>query len=68
MNPSQLIELMHTVLDGEATATQTRGLELQLSSDASARAPFDALRHLFEGLSRVPMAFPPGALVASVLA
>jgi anti-sigma factor RsiW len=68
MNHSQLQELMHTVLDGEATAEETRELEERLARDAKASAEFAALRYVFEGLRNVPQAFPPEGLVASVMA
>ncbi len=68
MNQTKLVELMHTVLDGESTAEQTRDLESRLAADPAARAQFDELRMLFDDLKRVPMAFPPEGLVASVLA
>ena len=68
MTLSRTDELMHAVLDGEASAAQVRELEQRLAGDAAARTRFDELRYLFEGLDRVPKAFPPEGLVASVLA
>ena len=59
---------MHAVLDGEATPDETRELERQLAADPAARAEFDELRRLFDELSRVPKAYPPEGLVASVMA
>ena len=60
MSQSQLVELMHVVLDGEATPAQAAELERRLDSDATARAQYEELRCLFDGLSRVRQAFPPG--------
>ncbi len=68
MKPSELTELMHAVLDGEATAAETRELERHLAADPEARAEFDSLRALFDELKGVPQAFPPEGLVASVMA
>jgi len=68
MTPTQLTELMHAVLDGEATAAQARALERQLASDPAARAEFDALRDIFGRLAALPQAHPPEGLVAAVMA
>jgi hypothetical protein len=68
MDPKELVELMHTVLDGEATAIQRRALERQLASDPAARAEFDALRGLFSELEALPAAHPPEGLAAAVMA
>jgi hypothetical protein len=68
MNHSELIQLMHAVLDGEATRGEIVELERLLAADPAARAEFKELRWLFDGLSRVPRAFPPEGLVASVMA
>jgi len=68
MNLSRTDELMHLVLDGEATPAEAQELARRLSTDASARARFDELRYVFDGLSQVQQAFPPEGLIASVLA
>ncbi len=68
MNPTQRTRLMHAALDGEATSEETRDLERVLAADPSARSEYDELRRLFDALSRVPKAFPPEGLVASVMA
>jgi anti-sigma factor RsiW len=67
MNHAQLVELMHAVLDGEATSDERRELEARLARDASARAQYDELRLLFDGLRRVPQPYAPEGLVASVM-
>src|SRR6266540_485390 len=59
---------MHAVLDGEATSEETRELERLLAADPAARAQFDDLRRLFDGLAAVPKAYPPEGLVAAVIA
>ena len=68
MNLSRNDELMHLVLDGEATSAESRELEQRLSTDTSVRARFDELRYVFDGLGQIPQAFPPEGLIASVLA
>ena len=50
MTHSRLNELMHAVLDGEATAVEARELDAVLARDAKAKDEFDELRSLFEGL------------------
>ncbi len=67
MNPSQLTELMHAVLDGEATAAETRALERQLASNPAARAEFAALRDIFGKLEALPQAYPPEGFAAAVM-
>ena len=61
-------ELMQTVLDGEATPDEAREFDQRLAADPAARAHYDELRRLFDDLHRVPKAYPPEGLVASVLA
>jgi hypothetical protein len=61
-------QLMHAVLDGEATPDEALELERLLGADPAARTEFEELKSLFEGLRRVPKAFPPEGLVAAVMA
>ena len=68
MKIMRLTELMHGVLDGEATREEIRELERALAADAAARAEFDELKRLFDDLGRVPKAYPPEGLVSSVMA
>ena len=68
MKISALTELMHTVLDGEATPDEARELDRRLAADPAARAEFEELRRLFDELSHVPQVYPPEGLVASVMA
>jgi anti-sigma factor RsiW len=68
MKDFERTELMHAVLDGEATPDEARELEHLLATNPAARAQFEELRSLFDALSRVPKAFPPEGLVAAVLA
>ncbi len=60
--------LMHAVLDGEATPDEALELERLLGADPAARTEFEDLKSLFDGLRRVPKAFPPEGLVAAVMA
>ena len=66
MKHSELTELMHAVLDGEASAAEARELERLLAADPAARAEFDELERLFEALHSVPQQYPPEGLVAAV--
>jgi hypothetical protein len=68
MKHSEATELMHAVLDGEATAEESRALQRLLDSDANARAEFAALERLFKVLHSVPAQHPPEGLVAAVTA
>ena len=68
MKHSEPTELMHAVLDGEASAEESRTLQRLLDSDADARAEFAALERLFKVLHRVPQQYPPEGLVAAVTA
>ena len=65
---SPLTELMHAVLDGEASAGDARRLELQLAADPAARAEFEEWKLLFSALAEVPKEHVPEGLVASVSA
>ena len=61
-------ELMHRVLDGEASDAQAQHLQQLLAADPSARAEFDAVQRLFSDLGQVPQRQPPEGLVAAVMA
>ena len=65
---SSLTELMHAVLDGEASEDDARRLELQLAADPAARAEFEEWKRLFKALAEVPKEHAPEGLVASVSA
>jgi hypothetical protein len=67
MNPEH-IRLMHEVLDGEASADEQRELDRLLAADAAARAEFEELRALFEGLKAAAKEAPPETLLADVMA
>ncbi len=68
MNIFELDLLMQAVLDGEATPSEAGELDRHLAADPAARERFEDLKRLFEGLRRVPKAFPPEGLVAAVTA
>jgi len=68
MTHSEPIELMHAVLDGEATPEQAHQLERLLAADPAMRAQFDELQSLFDALRQVPKPHPPEGLVAAVTA
>jgi len=68
MNYPKQIELMHAVLDGEASEEQSRDLDRILTTNAAAAAEFNQLRQLFHEVSRAPEVNPPDRLVESVIA
>src|SRR5258706_12591741 len=59
-------QLMHLVLDGEATAEEGRELESLLAADPVAMRRFVELKALFEELSHVPRQSPPPALIERI--
>ncbi len=68
MEHSELIRLMHEVLDGAASVDEARELDRLLADDPEARAQFGELARLFAGLNTMPKALPPEGLAAAVLA
>ncbi len=68
MKPDELLELMHEVLDGGASASESRKLDQLLSQDPVARAEFEDLQRLFAGLNTMPKELPPVDLVSTVMA
>ena len=68
LKDSPLTELMHAVLDGEASDAEARELEIRLAADPAARAEFEDWKGLFEALDAVPKEHAPEGLVASVTA
>ena len=67
MDNRERARLMDAVLDGEATPDEAKALERLLAADCAARAQFDQIKRVFDGLRSIPQAFPPEGLVASVL-
>jgi len=63
---SPLTELMHAVLDGEASNAEARELETRLAADPAARAEFEDWKRLFEALDAMPKEHAPEGLVASI--
>ena len=63
---SPLTELMHAVLDSEASDAEARHLEVRLAADPAARAEFEDWKRLFEALDAVPKEHAPEGLVASI--
>ena len=68
MERSELIRLMHEVLDGVASADEARELDRRLADDPEARAQYTELQRMFAALNSMPKAQPPEGLVAAVLA
>jgi hypothetical protein len=67
MKPEDL-QLMHEVLDGEASADDARLLDRLLAADPAARAEYEELQRLFEGLNATRAGALPEGLLAGVLA
>ena len=63
-----LTELIHAVLDGEASDSEARELERRLAADPLARAEFDKWQGLFQALRELPQEYAPEGLVAAVSA
>jgi len=63
---SSLTELMHAVLDGEASAAEARELETRLAADPAARGEFEEWKRLFEALDAMPKEHAPEGLVAAI--
>lgn len=60
------LELMHAVLDGEASSEEEARLERLLDDDPDARAQFEELRELHQLLARTPSVEPPSDLTESI--
>jgi len=63
---SPLIELMHAVLDGDASDAEAREFEMRLAAEPVARAEFEDWKRLFEALDAMPKEHAPEGLVASI--
>jgi len=61
-------ELVHRVVDGEATAEERRLLEEGLRLDPAARGRFEELQKLRKAIDAVPRLEPPRGLVGAVMA
>ena len=53
MTETRLLELMHAVLDGEATVDEASALDTRLAADPAAQAQFARLKGLFDGLKGI---------------
>lgn len=63
MNPTkEQLELMHAVLDGEASPADRAALDALLAADPAARREFDALGAFFDVLKRTPAPRVPAGL------
>jgi hypothetical protein len=63
---SPLTELMHAVLDGDASDAEARELEMRLAAEPATRAEFEDWKRLFEALDAMPKEHAPEGLVASI--
>lgn len=62
------VELMHAVLDGEASAADAERLERLLDADPASRTHYESLRALHQLLDRVPSVEPPAGLASGIVA
>lgn len=67
MNTYATTELMHLVLDGEATPEQAQALQQQLAGSQAMRDEFAALQAVFQDFASVPQRHPPEGLVHAVM-
>jgi hypothetical protein len=68
MDARQRTQLMHAVLDGEASADERHLLQRLVDADPAAAAEFAQWQRLFQGLAAVAPRHAPEGLVATVLA
>jgi len=66
MDPREIVEAMHAVLDGQATARQKLALDEALATDPAAREEFLALRDSYDRLEREQATCPPEGLAAEL--
>jgi hypothetical protein len=68
MQRTDLLQLMHAVLDGEASGEERAALDRVLAQDPQARAQFEDLRQLFAALDGQPRVEPPAGFADDVMA
>src|SRR5271170_1866216 len=66
-NSPQIDELMHAVLDGESSAEGQKELDRLMAEDVAVAERFEALRSMFDVLSRVQEVAPPVDLLDSAM-
>ena len=66
MNPREIVQAMHAVLDGEATAPQKLALDQALATDPAAREEFQALRDWYDRLEQEQATYPREGRAAPV--
>ena len=67
MDELRHIELMHAVLDGEASPAQVRELQRLMAADPAVREEYAALERVFAALREVQQPYVPEGLYASVM-
>jgi hypothetical protein len=67
MKQPDTLQLMHLVLDGEASAEEARELDRAIAADPAARAQFEDLKKFFTEMRRVPELEPPAELEPAAL-
>ena len=68
MDRTEMLQLMHAVLDGAASGEERAALDRVLAQDPQARAEFEAMRRLFGALDDMPRVEPPDGFADGVMA
>ena len=68
MDRTEMLQLMHAVLDGAVSDEERTALDRVLAQDPQARAEFEAMRRLFGALDGMPRAEPPDGFADDVMA
>ncbi len=68
MSQSEHIQLIHAVLDNEASPQEKQDLERLMASDSGVRQQFESMQHLFTVIGQVPEATPPTGLIDLTMA
>ena len=68
MDRTEMLQLMHAVLDGAVSDEERTALDRVLAQDPQARAEFEAMRRLFGALDDMPRVEPPDGFADDVMA
>jgi anti-sigma factor RsiW len=68
MDRTEMLQLMHAVLDGAASGEERAALDRVLARDPEALAEFEDMRRLFGALDAMPRVEPPDGFADGVMA
>jgi hypothetical protein len=68
MDRTEMLQLMHVVLDGAASGEERAALDRVVVEDPQARAEFESMRRLFGALDDMPRVEPPDGFADGVMA